>query len=179
MHFHKIYVSLQHIHQFKANNYETATSNIFLATLVSVCTQLSQRLQGKQLILLTFLTSHILLEFQQGICHNTSSTGVLRSATFHPTWIIHIPERNEIVARFLQSLDIDVGHLLGEIEEHLIVGVAIYHRIAVDGPALSSCPHRMVSIALMGHTFDEIAIDGIIYCHMIAAALRTTSSLVF
>lgn len=179
MHFHKIYVSLQHIHQFKANNYETATSNIFLATLVSVCTQLSQRLQGKQLILLTFLTSHILLEFQQGICHNTSSTGVLRSATFHPTRIIHIPERNEIIARFLQSLDIDVGHFLSEVQEYPVVRIAINHRIAVDGPALSSYPHRMVSIALMGHTFDEIAIDGIIYCHMIAAALRTASSLVF
>ena len=147
-------------------------SYILLATLVSVCTQLSQRLQGKQLILLTFLTSHILLEFQQSICHNTSSTGVLRSATFHPTWIIHIPERNEIVARLLESLDIDVGHLLGEIEEHLIVGVAIYHRIAIDGPTLSTSPHRVVGIPLMGHTLDKVAIDGIINCHVIATAIR-------
>ena len=51
------------------------------------------------------------------------------------------------------------------------MGVAIYHRIAIDGPTLSTSPHRVVGIALMGHPLDKIAADGIINCHVIATAI--------
>ena len=59
------------------------------------------------------------------------------------------------------------------VEEALVVGVAINHGVAINGPRLAATPHRPVSMALMGDAFDETACQRVINSHMVATAIFT------
>ena len=67
--------------------------NVLLATLILRCAQLSERLQSKLLIFLSFHAAHILLQFEQGISHHTSRASILRS-------LLELPDEWYLAASF-------------------------------------------------------------------------------
>ena len=70
-------------------------------------------------------------------------------------------------------LQIHVCYLLHEIEETRLFRFAIHHRIAINSPCLSTCPHAVIVISLMGDSLDKLARQGIIYSHVIRCIVGT------
>ena len=142
---------------------------VLVAALIAVGAQVAQHLLGGITIGLGLVGIDILLQLQQGTGYDTGGRGILGG--FLTARVVHIPDGHPVAAGFMQALQIDVGHLLGMVEEPLVFGEAIDHGIAVDGPRLSTAPHRLVGIALMGDALDEVTVERVVHCHMIAAAV--------
>lgn len=143
--------------------------HVALAALVFWRTELCERLDGKLPVLSAFFAANVSLQFEQRIGYDTCRTCVFRR--FLASRVVHVPQRDEVIARLAQPLDVNVSHLLREVQKHLVARIAVHHSVSVYGPRLSACPHGVVGIALMCDPLDEVAAYSVVYGHMIAAAV--------
>ena len=146
--------------------------HVAVAALVSLRAQVCQDVLSH---LAVVLARGVAVKLQQGGSHHARRRGifVLNALRTLVGGEVHVPERYHVVARLAQPLQVDVRHLLCEVEEPAVTGVAVDHRVAVNRPCLSAAPHRMVGIALVGHAAQETAGEGVVDCHMIARAVGT------
>ena len=87
--------------------------DVALTTLILRRTELGKRFQGEVLVCPTLLSSNILLQLEQSVCHNTGGTGILRC--LYATRVVHIPQWYEVVAGLAQTLEVYVGNLLRKV----------------------------------------------------------------
>ena len=59
------------------------------------------------------------------------------------------------------------------VEESLVTGIAIDHCVAIDSPRLPAAPHGGITVALMRHALDEVAVYCIINCYVITTTILT------
>ena len=85
---------------------------------------------------------------------------------------IEIPVGNQVFRKILVVED-KVVDLFSLFQVFGIVCIAIAHGIAIQGPRLSTCPSRLVGIALCSLSLTDFTGFGVIIHHMIAAVVLT------
>ena len=140
-----------------------------LSALIMGCAEVGKHLLGMGAVALCIGRLHIAGKLYQCRGHDGCRRGILRCS--RAARVIHIPQGDVVVAGGGQALQVAVGDLAGMGQEALVTGEAVHHRVAIDGPRLSAAPHRLVAVALMGHTLDEVARERIVYRHVVARAV--------